>query len=84
MKAIVIAPAFLTGLPPALIEDTSEKLIGMFADASEAAAEVKALDAQAEFAQLIEDTVLGSAADLIDFAQADSFAAAASDAVAAA
>lgn len=43
----------------------------------------KAFDEQADFATLIETTVLQATATMIDFVEADSFALAAQDAVAA-
>lgn len=83
LKALGTAPAYLAGLPPALHARARDSLIDLHPEARASRDAAKAFEEQAEFATLIETTVLQATADLIDFVEADSFAAAAQDAVAA-
>jgi hypothetical protein len=81
LKALGVAPAYLTGLPPDLHLMAWNGLIDLNPDAKAARDAANNLDEQASFAALIIETVQQSVADCIDFVAADSFEAAAQDAV---
>jgi hypothetical protein len=84
LKAIGTGPCYLAGLTPdqhkMLVRD---KMIDLNPDARLCREAAEAFDQQAEFATLLETTVMQATAELIDFVEADSFEAAAQDAVAA-
>jgi hypothetical protein len=76
--------AYLTGLPPAMHAHARDRLIDLYPEAKAARDAVNGFDEQQAFADLIVETVTQSTADLIDFVAADSFEAAAREAVVAA
>lgn len=82
LRAIASVPPFVTGAG-GMHAAARAAVIEADPAAKTAAENIKAIDAQEEAAERIEEVVLQSAADLVDFQQADSFAAAAADAVAA-
>lgn len=77
-------PVYLTGLLPDLHALAREALIDLVPDARQSRDAAKEYDEQEEFAATIEKTVLQSTAELVDFVEADSLAAAASAAMEAA
>lgn len=84
LKALGAGPAYLAGLTTdkhkALVCD---RMVSLHPEGSANRDAAKAFDEQAEFATLLEATVLHGFAEMIDFAEADSFEALAQDAVAA-
>jgi len=83
LRAIGAGPAYLTGLPPAMHDHARNALIDLFPNAKAAREAARGLEEQEKFADLFVESILQSTADLIDFLAADSFEAAAQDAVAA-
>jgi hypothetical protein len=79
LTALGAGPAYLSGLGDGLHELARATVIGAYKDASEARDDLAALDIQSDFADKISNTVLQSAADLINFVEADSLAAMAAD-----
>jgi hypothetical protein len=77
LKAIFTGLSYLSGIPPQLHEHTRNALIDRDPDAKSARDGLVALEEQQTFAQLLQDTVLHSTADVIDFASADIYEAAA-------
>lgn len=82
LKAIGAAPEYLSGVAGGMHGAARAKLIELHPEAKEAAANAKLLEEQEHAAARIEEVALQATADLIDFQQADSFAAAALEAVA--
>jgi len=83
LKALGSDPADTSGLSPDLYKAVRDRLIALDPETREAAQAAKAFDEQAAYAEMIESTVLQGVANLIDFVEADSLAAMASEAAAA-
>lgn len=81
LKAVGAGPAYLTGLPPAMHAAARDALVDLNPEAKASREAAKSFDEQETFAALLETTVMQSTAELIDFVEADSFAAAAESAV---
>jgi len=84
LKALGAGPAYLAGLDARMHKElVRDRMVSLHPEASANRDAAKAFDEQAEFATLLETTVIHGVAELIDFEQADSFEAVAKEAVAA-
>lgn len=83
LKALGAGPACLAGLDASMYKSmVRDRVVSLHPEASANRDAAKAFDEQAEFATLLETTVIHGVAEMIDFEAADSFEAVAREAVA--
>jgi hypothetical protein len=81
LRAVASGPDYLAGMPPEMHGHVRDRLIESDPEAKAAQTAAKEFDEQEHAAQRLEHEALQSVADMVDFKAADSYAAAAKDAL---